>query len=61
MSLSPEEYRDHLQSTSVRAGFNFDEVVLPEERRVGVNDLQFRYLDWGRRESGRSCFCMAAP
>lgn len=47
MSLSPEEYRDHLQSTSVRAGFSFDEVVLPEERRVGVNDLQFRYLDWG--------------
>jgi pimeloyl-ACP methyl ester carboxylesterase len=47
MSLSPEEYRDHLQSTSVRAGFSFDEVMLPEERRVGVNDLQFRYLDWG--------------
>src|SRR5271165_3807172 len=49
MSLSPEEYRDHLQSTSVRAGFSFDEVVLPEERRVGVSDLQFRYLDWGTK------------
>ena len=47
MSLSSEEYRDHLQSTSVRAGFSFDEVVLPDERRIGVNGLQFRYLDWG--------------
>ena len=49
MSLSSEEYRDHLQSTSVRAGFSFDEVVLPDERRVGVNGLHFRYLDWGDR------------
>ena len=47
MSLSSEEYRDHLQSTSVRAGFSFEDVILPEERRVGVNGLQFRYLDWG--------------
>jgi esterase len=47
MSLSPEEYRDHLQSTSLRAGFSFEEVVLPEERRVAVNGLGFRYLDWG--------------
>jgi len=48
MSLSPEEYREHLQSTSVRAGFSFDEVVLPDERHAVVNDLRFRYLDWGR-------------
>jgi esterase len=47
MSLSHEEYRDHLQSTSVRAGFNFDEVVLPDERHAAVNDLRFCYLDWG--------------
>ncbi|HUC10428.1 MAG TPA: alpha/beta hydrolase [Stellaceae bacterium] len=47
MSLSPEEYREHLQSTSVRAGFSFDEVVLPNERHAVVNDLRFRYLDWG--------------
>ena len=47
MSLSPEEYREHLQSTSVRAGFNFAEVPLPEERHAQVNGLRFRYLDWG--------------
>ena len=49
MSLSSEEYRDHLQSTSVRAGFSFDEVALPDERDVPVNGLRFRYLDWGAR------------
>ncbi len=48
MTLSSDEYRDHLQSTSVRAGFEFDEVELPEERHVAVNGLRFRYLDWGR-------------
>jgi esterase len=47
MSLSREEYREHLQSTSARAGFSFAAVALPDERRVGVNGLQFRYLDWG--------------
>ena len=47
MSLSPKEYRDHLQSTSVRAGFNFGEVVLPDERHAIVDGLRFRYLDWG--------------
>ena len=49
MSLSPEEYREHLQSTSVRAGFSFGEVVLPNERHAQVNDLRFRYLDWGTK------------
>jgi esterase len=48
MSLSSEEYRDHLQSTSQRAGFDFPEVVLPQERRVAVGGMGFRYLDWGR-------------
>ncbi len=47
MSLSAEEYREHLQSTSVRAGFAFDDVVLPREHRVRLGALRFRYLDWG--------------
>jgi esterase len=47
MSLSSEEYRDHLQSTSVRAGFGFDDVVLPEERHANISGLRFRFLDWG--------------
>ena len=47
MSLSSEEYRDHLHSSSLRAGFSLDELVLPDERRAAVNDLHLRYLDWG--------------
>ena len=47
MTLSSEEYRDHLKSTSVRAGFCFDEVALPDDRRIQLNGLRFRYLDWG--------------
>jgi len=47
MTLSAEEYREHLETTAVRAGFSFDEVVLPDERTAMVGHLQFRYLDWG--------------
>jgi esterase len=47
MTLSAEEYHDHLTTTAARAGFSFAEVVLPEERRVAANGLSFRYLDWG--------------
>jgi len=50
MTLSAEEYHDHLRTTAVRAGFSFDEVVLPEEHRVTVNGLGFRYLDWGNKK-----------
>jgi esterase len=49
MTLSAEEYHDHLKTTAVRAGFSFAEVVLPEERRVAANGLSFRYLDWGTK------------
>ena len=47
MTLSAEEYREHLETTAVRAGFSFDEVLLPSEKTVMVGHLQFRYLDWG--------------
>ena len=47
MTLSAEEYHEHLKATSVRAGFSFDEVVLPSERIMEVDGLRFRYLDWG--------------
>jgi pimeloyl-ACP methyl ester carboxylesterase len=46
MSLSAEEYHDHLKATAVRAGFSFDEVVLPSEKTIPVGQLRFRYLDW---------------
>jgi pimeloyl-ACP methyl ester carboxylesterase len=47
MTLSADEYHDHLKTTAVRAGFNFDEVVLPNEKTVLIDRLRFRYLDWG--------------
>src|ERR1700745_2169142 len=50
MTLSTEEYHDHLKTTAVRAGFSFDEVPLPSEKIVRVGHLQFRYLDWGNEE-----------
>ena len=47
MSLSPDEYREHLASTAARAGFGSAEVVLPHSRSRQVGALNLRYLDWG--------------
>jgi pimeloyl-ACP methyl ester carboxylesterase len=47
MTLSAEEYHEHLKTTAVRAGFSFDDVVLPSEKTVLIDKLRFRYLDWG--------------
>lgn len=49
MTLSSDEYRDHLKSTSVRAGFSFAEVALPGEHDIALGELRFRYLDWGQK------------
>src|SRR5947209_20608648 len=49
MSLSAEEYRDHLATTAVRAGFSFDGVVLPENQEVHVGRMRLHYLDWGNK------------
>jgi esterase len=51
MSLSPEEYREHLAVTGVRAGFGFpdDKIVLPESHEVQVGRMRLHYLDWGTR------------
>ena len=49
MTLSAEEYHDHLKTTAVRAGFAFGDVVLPGEHDVSVGQLRFRYLDWGTK------------
>jgi esterase len=52
MSLSPEEYRDHLATTAVRAGFSFSdsEVVLPQSREFHLGRMRFHYLDWGNKQ-----------
>jgi len=49
MSLSAEEYREHLEATGARAGFAFPGVVLPESREVQVGSMKFHYLDWGNK------------
>ena len=49
MSLSAEEYREHLATTAVRAGFEFHDVVLPGEGDIRVGELQMHYLDWGSK------------
>ncbi|TMJ60360.1 MAG: alpha/beta hydrolase [Alphaproteobacteria bacterium] len=49
MSLSPEEYREHLATTAVRAGFSFGEVVLPQSHEFHVGRMRFHYLDWGNK------------
>jgi pimeloyl-ACP methyl ester carboxylesterase len=49
MSLSGEEYRDHLRSTALRAGFSLDDIVLPDQHRLAVNGLRLRHLDWGTK------------
>jgi esterase len=48
MSLSPDEYREHLATTAARAGFGAAEVVLPHSEYRQVGALRLRYLDWGR-------------
>src|SRR5207237_1293052 len=49
MSLSPEEYREHLATTAVRAGFSFGEVVLPQSHEFRLGRMRFHYLDWGNK------------
>ena len=49
MSLSPEEYREHLATTAVRAGFSFGEVVLPQSHEFRLGRMRFHYLDWGSK------------
>jgi len=52
MSLSPEEYREHLATTAVRAGFSFSdsEVVLPQSHEFHLGRMRFHYLDWGNKD-----------
>jgi esterase len=49
MSLTPEEYREHLETTAVRAGFDFPGVVLPTSHEFHLGRMRFHYLDWGNK------------
>src|SRR5579862_5105405 len=50
MSLSADEYREHLATTAVRAGFSFDDVVLPQGHYTQVGGMRLHYLDWGGKD-----------
>src|SRR5260370_40138593 len=50
MSLSADEYREHLATTAVRAGFSFDGVVLPQDHEVTVGGMGVHYPEWGGKD-----------
>jgi esterase len=50
MSLSADEYREHLATTAVRAGFEFPGIALPEDHDVQVEKMRLHYLDWGNKQ-----------
>ncbi len=47
MSLSPEEFRAHLELSAATAGITLPELILPDERHVLLGRMRFHYLDWG--------------
>jgi len=47
MTLSPEEFRVHLELSAETAGIRLPEIVLPEGRDVLLRRMRFHYLDWG--------------
>ena len=49
MSLSPDEFREHLVLASATAGLTLPELVLPEAHHVILRGMRFHYLDWGTR------------
>ena len=49
MSLSPDEFREHLTAASATAGLTLPEVVLPTPHHVVLRGMRFHYLDWGTR------------
>ncbi len=49
MSLSPDEFREHLAVASATAGLTLPELVLPASHHVVLRGMRFHYLDWGTR------------
>jgi len=47
VSLSPEEFREHLAAASATAGLTLPELVLPTAHHVVLRGMRFHYLDWG--------------
>src|SRR5215831_35236 len=47
MTLSPDEFRAHLELSASTAGIQLSEIVLPDEHDVLLGRMRFHYLDWG--------------
>ena len=47
MSLSPEEFREHLKLSSATAGLKLPDLALPTAHHVILRGMRFHYLDWG--------------
>src|SRR3989442_285540 len=47
MTLSPDEFRAHLELSASTAGMTLPEIVLPAEHHVILRRMRFHYLDWG--------------
>ena len=47
MSLSPEEFREHLKLSSAAAGLTLPDLALPAAHHVILRGMRFHYVDWG--------------
>jgi pimeloyl-ACP methyl ester carboxylesterase len=47
VSLSPEEFREHLKLSSATAGLTLPDLNLPDAHHVILRGMRFHYLDWG--------------
>jgi len=47
VSLSPEEFREHLKLSSATAGLKLPDLELPAAHHVILRGMRFHYLDWG--------------
>jgi len=47
MSLSPEEFRTHLELSAATAGVPLPDLTLPDQHHLVLGRMRFHYLDWG--------------
>jgi esterase len=47
VSLSPEEFREHLRLSSATAGVKLPDLELPASHHVILRGMRFHYVDWG--------------
>ncbi len=47
MSLSPEEFRTHLELSAATAGVPLPDLTLPDQHHLVLGRMRVHYLDWG--------------